>query len=446
MSKSDGHWSLAKKIKSIYLRDFLLFVNSIITSIVIARSLGPAILGLWVALSLIASNAESFFRIKVDRAAVYAIGRNFETKKNILDSINFIAILTSLILILLINSFEDQIILFFFNNVYEIENLSLMIFFTTITLPIRFLNTNYSYYHISLQNIQVYNKMVLIAAISSSFIVVILSLIFHLGIWSIIISSLFSGILSLTYGYFKIDRNIWTKEISKLKIKENLSLKIKLIKYGFNFYVGGILSELQDQGVKNISISFLTSTKLAFLGQGQSLLKLLSSVNQAVNTILFPRISSGSTEEAVIITNTAFKISTLLLMSISFSLMISCDLIIRLLYGNEFAETATVIKILLPGVLFTEIASSLNSYFNGTGRARIIPIIQILPVLIILLLGYLLVKKIGIYGACVAMTTGNVIYSLAIIRTYLNVTRQKSKVLIPSISDLFLLFKKLQHK
>ena len=71
--------SFAKKSFSILKRDILLFVLNVFTSIVIARKLGPELLGIWIIISLIPAYAEAFGRTKFDLAAVYFIG-----KKNIL--------------------------------------------------------------------------------------------------------------------------------------------------------------------------------------------------------------------------------------------------------------------------------------------------------------------------------------------------------------------------
>ena len=69
---------LASKSTSILKRDVFLYAMKIFTSVIIARKLGPEMLGVFVILSLIPSYAESFGRLKFDIAAVY-----FWVNKNI---------------------------------------------------------------------------------------------------------------------------------------------------------------------------------------------------------------------------------------------------------------------------------------------------------------------------------------------------------------------------
>ena len=67
--------SFGAKSFSVFKRDILLLVLNVLTSVVIARKLGPDLLGLWVIVSLIPSYAEAFGRTKFDLAAVYFLGK-----------------------------------------------------------------------------------------------------------------------------------------------------------------------------------------------------------------------------------------------------------------------------------------------------------------------------------------------------------------------------------
>ena len=67
--------SLAAKSTSILKRDTFLYATKILSSVIIARKLGPEMLGVFVILSLIPSYAESFGRLKFDIAAVYFLSK-----------------------------------------------------------------------------------------------------------------------------------------------------------------------------------------------------------------------------------------------------------------------------------------------------------------------------------------------------------------------------------
>ena len=67
--------NIANKAFSVLGRDLFLLFSNLVTSIVIARTLGPEIMGIWVILNTIPSYAEMFGRTKVDLAAVYFLGK-----------------------------------------------------------------------------------------------------------------------------------------------------------------------------------------------------------------------------------------------------------------------------------------------------------------------------------------------------------------------------------
>jgi len=58
---------LASKASSVLIRDLFLLVATLCTSVVIARKLGPEIMGIWVLINMIPSYAEMFGRSKVEK-------------------------------------------------------------------------------------------------------------------------------------------------------------------------------------------------------------------------------------------------------------------------------------------------------------------------------------------------------------------------------------------
>ena len=77
----------------------MLFLTNIITSVIIARKLGPDMRGLFAILLLIPGYAEAFGRLKFDIAAVYFLGKKKGSLGEIVFLLNMLAILTSTIII-----------------------------------------------------------------------------------------------------------------------------------------------------------------------------------------------------------------------------------------------------------------------------------------------------------------------------------------------------------
>ena len=68
--------TITDKLFSIFTRDVVLFVTTLLTGVVIARYLGPEKLRIWTLLLLIPGYAEAFGRLQLDVSSVYTIGNH----------------------------------------------------------------------------------------------------------------------------------------------------------------------------------------------------------------------------------------------------------------------------------------------------------------------------------------------------------------------------------
>ena len=427
--------SLSNKIISVFGRDILLYVVSIFTGVLIARNLGPEILGYWMVLTLITSYAEAFARPKTDVASIYFIGKNIYSKEDVLFNLNVISLVFSALII--------SLYLLFFNQIYSLlfskssVNLKFESIIILIQIPIQFLNLNYSYFHISQENTTVYNKMIMINVCSNSILALIFILIFKLGIFSLLIAIIFSSLVSLIYGRSKISPSV------RKEGKFSLEIIKEMLKYSKYFYLSGILGQLQEQGTKTIALKFLNSSEISYIGQGQGLGKMILKVTDSMNTLLFPRVSKMEEIESLIIICRAFRIALIILFLASLVLLFFSEIIIVLLYGEAFITSATVVKILLPGLILSGAGSTLISYFNGSGRARFIPILQISPLIIQLLVGYFLISRYSIEGAAYSLSIGMFCYGMVLIFLFKKDTKINIMQLVPIYIDFKLLFKSI---
>lgn len=420
--------SLANKAFSIFQRDLLLFITRLATGIIVARTLGPAALGIWMILSLVPSYAEAMGRLKVDVASVYFMGQKTFRREDVLFNLNLIALASAgTILAIILWQFGPIYEWLFKNDAgdYQIELLVLIF-----QIPLQFLYLNYSYFHIAEENVYVYNRIVVIHAWANSLTAITLLTMTPLGLWSVILAALVGTSLALLYGWRSIDREGWVAGHASRQVS------FAMIRYGVHFYLAGLLGQLHETGTRLIAVSFLAPAQMAFLGQGQGVGQLLNKVSDAFNTILFPRISRSGSDEAANTTCRAFRISGILLLSGGVALAIIAEPLIVLLYGAAFQPTAAVVHYLLPGLVVARACSTLGSYFNGTGRASLIPRIQFFPVIIQLSLAWLFLQWWGLAGAAAAISIGLGLYGLALLVAFVWASKVPVRQLIPKIADL----------
>ena len=421
--------SFANKSFSVFKRDILLFVLNVFTSIVIARKLGPELLGIWVIVCLIPGYAEAFGRIKFDLAAVYFLGKKKYIENEILYHLNIIAILTGFLILSLIFIFKDYIIFLLFNG--SSNNLTFIYAILPI-IPLNFLFLNYSYLLISREDVKNYNIMIIIKAIVGSGGACLLLLIFDFGLWSVLVCSVFSVLIALIFGIWRFNQ---TNTNSKIIFKLNKNLLKDFFKYSYKLYVGGIINYLNIFLMRSMLSVYLSPAKVAFFSLAQDRASLLDKIPSAVNVLLYPRVSNSNELES---SNSTIKAFRLLLILSTFSAIILAVFIyplVLLMYGEAYLPIVMPLIIILPGVLVNGTASVFTSYFTGIGRSDLIMKLSIFPLILQIILGFILITKFDIFGAAISFTIAMIVFGIIQIYYFLNITNMSYKTLIPKRED-----------
>mgnify|MGYP006093624521 CR=1 FL=1 len=432
--------SFANKSFSVFKRDILLFVLNVFTSIVIARKLGPELLGIWVIVCLIPGYAEAFGRIKFDLAAVYFIGKKKYIENEVMFHLNIIAILTGIFIVALIFIFKDDIILLLFNG--ESKNLTLIYAILPI-IPLNFLFLNYSYLLISREDVEYYNIMIVVKAIIGSGGACLLLLIFDLGLWSVLVSSVISVLVALILGIWRFNQ---MNVNSKMTYKLNKNLLKDFFNYSYKLYIGGLISFLNIYIMKSILSLYLSPAKVAFYSLAQDRATLLNKLPDAVNVLLYPRVSNSNELES---SNSTIKAFRLLLILSTFSAIILAVFIyplVLLMYGEAYLPIVMPLIIILPGVLVSGTASVFTSYFIGIGRSDLIMKLSIFPLILQIFLGFILIQKYSIFGAAFSFTIAMSMYGLIQTYYFIKISANSYKTLMPRQEDFLYIINFIKSK
>jgi O-antigen/teichoic acid export membrane protein len=421
--------SFAKHSFSVFKRDIFLFGLNLLTSVVIARKLGPELLGVYVILMLIPGYAEAFGRTKFDLAAVYFIGKGKYKEQDVLYHLNIIAILSSFLIIIPIIFFVNFLNQILFDGATEYKN---FIFTVLPLITLQFLYSNYSYLLISRENIKMYNRMTILKAVIGSGGASIFLLFLNYGLWSVLIPNLLAGIISLIYGICQYRKAYWSNSprnsIDKILLKD-------FFNYSYKLYLGGIISYLNLYLMKSILSLYLIPAKVAFFSMAQDRATLLDKIPAAVNTILYPKVSNVSNIEASTYTINAFRIILILVSFSAIALAIVIKPAVILLYGEAFSPMIIPMLIILPGIIMNGSTSVISQFFTGIGRSDLVMKLSFTPLLSQLFLGFLLIKHFGIYGAAFSFSLAMVFLGLSQILSFLKVSGNSIKVLIPQKND-----------
>lgn len=426
--------SFAKKSFSIFTRDVFLFILSVFSSVVIARKLGPELLGVWVVIFLIPAYAEAFGRLKFDIAAVYFLGKKKYSENEILYHLNLVALVTGLLITTILLLFTNTLNQFLFDG--DPGKIILILAILPIII-LNFLEINYTYLLISREDVKTYNNMVIIKAVISSGGASLLLLLFNYGIWSVIATSVLSTLVSLIYG-----SHIFNKKIIKTELtnKINKQLLKDFFNYSYKIYIGGLISFFNVYLMKSFLSVMLNSSKVAFFSIAQDRASLLEKIPSAVNVLLYPKVSNSSLEDSSNITSRAFRIILILCFYSSVIASFFVKPIILILYGEAYLPVVVPLLLIIPGIIFSGTSSVFSSYFTGIGRADIVMKLSIFPLILQLSLGFILIINFDLIGAALTFTFSMILYGIIQALIFTKISKNSFKDLTPSYEDYLYIF------
>lgn len=168
---------------------------------------------------------------------------------------------------------------------------------------------------------------------------------------------------------------------------------------------------------------------------GVSIAELLIYAPHALGTALMARsLQEDASSGAGLTARTTRLLTAFLLITAGALALIARPLVVAL-FGAQFTGAATVIAILIPGVVFWGIASQPAAYLASHGR--LFPRMSTATLLINFTLNLVLIPVLGPAGAAVATTISYTVISGYIIRTYTNETQTRIiDLLVVRVSDL----------
>ncbi len=397
--------SLAAKSTSILKRDAFLYATKIFTSVIIARKLGPEMLGVFVILSLIPSYAESFGRLKFDIAAVYFLGKQKYRMGEVVLTLNMFALATSgLIVGAIFWQFDWIYGILFSKTKYDATVLT---HFILLQIPLHFLWMNYIYLILHKEDVVTYNRMIIINALVSSLLSITLLLLFDLGLWAVAGSTVLGTLLSLIYGIIALGAIGPTGKLF------NMLLIRDLFQYGSKLYAGGLIGHFQANITNLLTALYLVPAQVAFFSLARGFGQMMDRVPAALNTILFPQLTKTvDPDEAARIAARAFRLILVLLIAVAVIAMTLIHPAVHLMYGSAFLPLVVPFLILIPGIVLSGATTPFMQYFMSINRPDLGVTLPILPLAIQVALALLIIPMWGPEGAALSFTAGLVAFSL----------------------------------
>lgn len=215
-----------------------------------------------------------------------------------------------------------------------------------------------------------------------------------------------------------------------------LSACKKVLAYGFGAYGIDLLGNLILYMDQIILVNLLAPGPLGLYVVAVSLSRVLAIFSSSIIMVLSPKASSLPPKDAALLTLRIFKLSLFAALAFATLFMVAAPFLIHLLYGERFAESTDVFRLLVLEVVLSGAALVLAQAFMAIGKPFVVTVSQAIGVLLVIPLMYMLVPEYGVIGAGWALLLPSIIRLLCVAAVFEWKFRFSLRALMPGLDDI----------
>ena len=196
----------------------------------------------------------------------------------------------------------------------------------------------------------------------------------------------------------------------------------KSIVYGLQGHLGGILIQFTYRFDMFLVLSMLGLKAQGFYSISVLLAEKLSHIPQSVNVVLFPQVSSLSTDEANALTPRVTRNSLFLVFVAGAVLYLLSRPLLLLFYTSEFLPALQAFQILIPGIVTLSVAKILSSDLSGRDRRIYHTVATAIAFGTNVALCFVWIPRYGIEGAAWASTVAYTLQSVIMLAFFTRIS------------------------
>jgi O-antigen/teichoic acid export membrane protein len=216
-----------------------------------------------------------------------------------------------------------------------------------------------------------------------------------------------------------------------------------LLGYGLRSYGVDLLGTLALQVDQVIVVGFLKASELGVYVVMLSLSRVLNVFQASVVMVLFPKAAGRNQETALALTARAARVSTLITGCCAAVVALLGPLLLRILYGREYADSIGSLRMLLVEVTLSGCVFVLAQAFMALGRPGMVTLLQAAGLSISIPIMLVLVPRWGIAGAALALLLSTTARFLLVLGSFRIVLKVPAPSLIPQKEDFAILWRGL---
>jgi O-antigen/teichoic acid export membrane protein len=383
--------TFAKDLFSVLKSRATVIVCGVLTSVLTARYIGPIGNGIIATLTVYPDLLMSVGSLGIRQSTTYFIGQKKHDERDIVSSILYVWIFSSLFCLALCY----LLLKFSTKGDYSNEMVALAI----VAIPFSLFNTYASGVFLGKNNIKEFNRINWVPNVIRFVGTLVLVVFFAMDVRGAMIG-IIAGYFFLSFLVFKK-----LKKIVPLKFKYNPEIIKGLLRLGIIYAISFLIISLNYKVDVMLLERLSTDYEIGIYSKGVSVVQYLWEIPTLLSTIIFARSAvSKDPKEFSYKVATLLRICTVVILAVSVVFYFLSDFIMITMYGEAFAPSAMVQKLLMPGILLLTVFKVLNMDLAGKGKPWIAMKAMVPSLILNVILNYMWDAKYGANGASMAST------------------------------------------
>lgn len=395
-----------------FITQILVFCFSLVSGIIIARTLGPEGKGLYELALMIPFMTVAFVGMGIGTSNIYFIGKKKYPIGSIVGNVLFYSLIIGGGVAFLLIILEPLL------NSYFLKGTSRIYLYTTLSL-IPFLLISENVYYVLLGHRKMINLAILrlINPLTYLTILVAIHYFFQLSVYGAIWANISGIAICFLVGIYFLFKNGYC-----VKLTLNKALYMESFKFGLKQHLGAIFQLLNYRLDMLIIAMLLSSVEVGQYSVSVIIAETIWYIPFSLGKVLYPKTSSSDTKAANAFTPLVCKTNIILTFIAALILYFISGIVIPWFFTSKFYPSVMALKLLLPGTFFLGITKVLGSDLSGRGFPQYGTYAALISLIFTLILDFLLIPHFGINGAAFATTISYIISTLIITYLFIKTT------------------------
>ena len=405
----------------------VMFIGATLTSIVVARLLGPEGRGMYALFSLVPGLVVTFGNIGVGQGILYHLAKKTYAKNEIWTFGLFFCIIWGftvfLAAALIIRALPDYFL--------GLGGYRSLVVLGLATVPFQLWRICLSNFMLGLQTFTSFNLLDIVYVYAHMVLSVLLILNLQDRLFGAIVAWLIVSIA------LPVVTGIAIRDFTRMEFSRLVELTRAIVGYGIHTYGANLMQFFNYRLDAFIVNYFVGPVALGFYSIAVSISEVVWQISGASSTILYPKVASLDFEGANKLTPRVCRVSLGLSIISSLILAGTSHWLIRWLYSDVYNPSVAPLLLLLPGVAIFSIVRVLYNDLAGRGRPGVGSAITGFGLIATIGLDLLLIPSWGIVGAAIASSASYCMSALIAVFIFRALTGiPVLQLLIPMKKDL----------